>query len=163
MIEPHPVSVNSKCSRIKVHAAGGGINFTVEKTRAAGSFFLIFKRTPPIFKTNNIDLTNLSMKQHQTRQLFNETTLILPTFQWNNANLSNQPLSILSFFLQTKRNCWTCFFPDSRQCCTMGKTPSCLLLILALDKKRLFPMLVPTLLLGYFREKKIILEIALAI
>ena len=59
----------------------------------------------PTFKTNNIDLTNLSMKQHQTRQLFNETTLILPTFQWNNADLANQPLSILSLFLQTKRNC----------------------------------------------------------
>ena len=92
----------------------------------------------PTFKTNNINLTNLSMKQHQTRQLFNGATLILPAFQWNNADLANQPLSILSFFLQTKRNCWTCFFPDSRQCCTMGKTPSCLLLILALDKKVCF-------------------------
>ena len=42
-----PCFRDSKCSRIKVHAAGGGINFTVEKTRAAGSFFLIFKRTTP--------------------------------------------------------------------------------------------------------------------
>ena len=109
-------------------------------------FFFIFKRTTPDSPT--MEHWTHQLLKHTTSssptcqwkniKLVNGTTLILPTFQWNNANLANQPLSILSFFLQTKRSCWTCFFPDSRQCCTMGKTPSCLLLILALDKKVCF-------------------------
>ena len=134
MIERHPISVIQN-----VH--GSRFMLLVEEStspwRKLGQqvhFSSFSKEKRLIHQQWNTELANFQNKQHRSHQLVNETTSNSPTFQWNNANLADQPLSILSFFLQTKRNCWTCFFPDSRQCCTMGKTPSCLLLILALDK-----------------------------